>query len=745
MSALADVYTPWREDPACLRQRHVGREEQLRAIRAAIGALLQGEAPVHLYFFGPRGMGKSHLISLAHAEAAPLLAEHGVSLVVVPEDIPELGSTAAILARIAEIRAGPRWQRFGVRPAPPPPLQGPIVIFFEGLERQLRALPEQERRNLRASLDQARPVLLIGTGVTLSEPFTSRETAFYGAFSSWPVAPLHEEEAGHLLDQLAGPATTLEGWPARRRALITLSGGSPRTLVSLGGACARAPDAWASEQLYSVVQQFTAHYQLRFLDLSAQKQSIVELLAMAPRELTPTEIGELLGIGVSQASGQCQRLLDDGVVLSRSEGRATWYRLAEPLFRFWMEYRNAPWEETRVGWLGRLLEAVLAANDLVQMWLENPDPDLQGAVDEVLNRNQRRRLDAWNTLAERFRGAVQGKDGPERLKVLARIERSTPPLGALLRMVRSAGPGLRDVRAELTPYLERLDVGPVPVAWAFEDAILEGWLPREALKILLQRLNSSLGVKVAPRAVWDEVQRVVLSALNLTAPQGRSWVLDVEERVALARIPVLRASFLLQGKRTTHLPLLSPADILLYGADLIAVDWDLLLSAATRLSDVGLVTALLQVALRGRKLPLLPPCPDPARVATGPVEDWAQLLTRSLRERPERWPHALSWAATLGQASDPLFQDLRRELHGSMRVFADSPLLMGALSSALDLALLALGARAPTRLAALAEGLGEETPFYLRVDRALLLGGQIRHAGQARLYPELAEITRMFS
>ncbi len=709
MSALVDVYTPWREDPACLRQRHVGREEQLRTIRAAIDALVQGGVPIHLYFFGPRGMGKSHLISLAHSELAPLLADKGISVVIIPEDIPELGSAAAILARIAEIRAGPRWQRFGVRPTPPPPLQGPLVIFFEGLERQLRALPEQERRNLRATLDQARPVLLIGTGVTLSEPFISRETAFYGAFSSWPVAPLHEEEAGHLLDQLGGPATTLEGWPARREALITLSGGSPRTLVALGGACARSPESWASEQLYAVVQQLAAHHQLRFLDLSAQKQSIVELLAMAPRELSPTEIGEWLGIGVSQASGQCQRLQDDGVVLSRSEGRATWYRLAEPLFRFWLENCDAPWEQTRVGWLGRLLELALAP----------------GGAGSLLARHE----------------GPEGLEGGPQFAAQGRSD--TPPLQALLLEAKGMGSERAEERRALELRLVEHNASPVPVAWSFERAILEGEPPREAWMVLLQRLCPLLGVMVAPRPVWEEVWRVVQSALRQAASEDAPWALEGEERVALARIPVLRVASLL-GAPLPAGGSLSPSDILLYGADLIPVDWDLLLSASTRLADPGLSMALLQVALRDRTLPALPPCPTPTRAACGPAEDWARLLTRSLRERPERWPHAMSWAATLAQASDPLFHDLTDELHAALRVYPDSVLLAGAGSNRLDLALLALGARAPARLAALAEGLTEDDRLRLRVDRALLLGSQIRHAGQARLYPELAEITRLF-
>ena len=63
MSVRHDLYTPWREPVEQLRQRHVGRERLLTRLQQGLSALDRGQ-PAGLYLFGPRGVGKSHLLAL---------------------------------------------------------------------------------------------------------------------------------------------------------------------------------------------------------------------------------------------------------------------------------------------------------------------------------------------------------------------------------------------------------------------------------------------------------------------------------------------------------------------------------------------------------------------------------------------------------------------------------------------------------------------------------------------------------
>ena len=52
-----------------------------------------------------------------------------------------------------------------------------------------------------------------------------------------------------------------------------------------------------------------------------------------------------------------RRLAEEGVLKRREERGATWYSLAAPLFRFWLESRFDPWERTRIGLAISLIEA----------------------------------------------------------------------------------------------------------------------------------------------------------------------------------------------------------------------------------------------------------------------------------------------------------------------------------------------------------------------------------------------------
>ena len=144
--------------------------------------------------------------------------------------------------------------------------------------------------------------------------------------------------------------------------------GGARSFASPGGARARSspsavpavtpPTTGRPRTLCRVLYGFTAHYQLLFRDLPGQGQQLVELMALAPRALSPTEMSARLGMSPAQVSTIARRLLDNGVLRSRQEGRRSWYSLSEPLFRYWLEYRSAPWSQTRVGLIARLLEAL---------------------------------------------------------------------------------------------------------------------------------------------------------------------------------------------------------------------------------------------------------------------------------------------------------------------------------------------------------------------------------------------------
>jgi hypothetical protein len=237
------------------------------------------------------------------------------------------------------------------------------VLVIEGRDRRLTELGSDAggrelRQRIRAQWDQDNLLWVIGSGVELTTPLTDSKEPFFGWFHTEAILPLDDDDAARLLDPVAC-VTERPSWPARRAALVALAGGSPRVLVTLAETCADpdTPEA-ASEALLTAVERFTPHFQLRFRDLADQAQSVVDLLATAPREVSPGEIAERLGWEQATASKVAGRLHEDGVLSRRRSGAHVWYGISEPLLRFWIEYRTGPWTRTRVALAATLLEVV---------------------------------------------------------------------------------------------------------------------------------------------------------------------------------------------------------------------------------------------------------------------------------------------------------------------------------------------------------------------------------------------------
>ena len=726
-----DVYTPWREDLEALRARHVGRADVLEAISKGVAAHLAERSPLPLYVFGPRGSGKSHLLGLCAKELRPQVEAAGLKLLTVSEDIPELTSAEAVLARVRAAQERPGWMRWAQGPAAPQPVER-AVVFFEALDKHLIAMPEEQRRALRRLLERE-GLYVVATGCTLPDALTGKNNAFYGAFQAWPLGSLTDEEAVVLLEHVAGDAATgTATWPARCAALISLAGGSPRTLVALGAACGQAPDVWASEHLHTVVRQFTAHYQLRFKDLSPQTQQIVEQLSIAPRELTPTELSERLGFSASQASTLCRRLLEEGVVLDRQEGRHTWYRMGEPLFRFWYEYRTAPWEQTRIAWLGRMIEVVMSPVEMAVALLENPDEGIHEVIGQALQRSVKvGRVRA--ELVERFGQAMDRGDQPAACRVIQRwgMTGASPDETFVVRMAARTGWRNQMVRDALGPLLERAGATCLVAAWRFEELLDGGVAPKDAFLQLLDCLPS---VSKSPSAgPWFRLlDRVVARLDALPERRGQPWVLHASERRRLARAPFLRVAFLQRGKLPSHRALLSAEDVLAEVHRAPILDWSPLLSASVRVRSERLTQALLVAGLEMEPAPSLPHNFRPGEAElTDP-----SVFGRFLHRGGPASRHALaSWGATLAQLEEADWAVALKILTTASHEENLRALVWLATSG-----LAALGLRAPERLEEIQRGLLSTDAAFLELAGGAHTLVQQLEPGKGHLQPELQRL-----
>lgn len=710
-----DLYTPWREAEASLGARHVNRETELAAIEAGSEQLAAGQTPLPLYLFGPRGAGKSHLLALTRHRLA-----NRFTVALIPEDIATARKPERLLARV-EAQLSRVRRAAGRRE----------VVLLEGFDRHLQALGKQGRRALRRMLDEKPEQWWITTGVTLPPELTGKDEAFYGAFDPWPLEPLEPADAARLLDTLAdGEAPR---WVARRNTLVTVAGGNPRALVALGRACREHPSRWASDQLHAVIRDFTAHYQMRFRDLSPQAQQIVEILAEAPGEVTPSELAEALESTTSQMSVQANRLVDEGHLRQRSEGRQSFYRLAEPLFRYWLEYRTATWAETRTGWLSRLLEAMMSPVELADAWWEHPSGELRAAVVARMRPGDEAVSAAWRHLLQETREA----DVDQVKRAIGRAA-ELPPSPAWRALAARA------LEHDLGRALEAITIeGTAGRGWALNDladlaAVLrfEAHLrrrtasPRDGFLELIETLSRT----AEHLSTYD--REMLLNAVVAALGQhrrGGPWKLQRRERERLATVPGLRAYFAEHGRLPSHPPLIS--------ADDIAAVLQPNVPDAARLIVVAAVhdhAPLLQAAARafGEASDFtFPPCPTPATpLDRNSAEAVVDAANRTLGAGTGPLLHMLarvvvSWSASLAEVDEERFATLA----GYLKRAADAPLD----AEGDELALAVLATRSPTRFEALSNALGPR--WRDTCDDARRLARTLR-TSTGRLHPELERI-----
>lgn len=698
MTRLRNKYTVWREPVASLQSRHVGRNRLIERLRQAGSAWRRGGRPEPLYLYGPRGVGKSHLIALVRDE----LTRDGVGVCWVPEDIPAIGSAEELLNRIEAIA-----KTLHIASAP-------RVLVIEGFDKRLGELGPDgpgraAREQLRAAWDGRRDLWVIGTGNELPVALTDREEPFFGWLDVEPVEPLSEQESGLLLDRIVPLQThRLPHWGARRKALVALSGGSPRVLVSLAETCADMADAAsASDALLAAVDDFTPHYQGRFRDLSAQAQHIAELLAIVPTELNPTEIGNRLGLSPQAAATQTRRMAEDGVLLRREDGRSTWYRVAEPLFRYWFEYRTSPWDATRVGIASRLLEALFSADEIVDAWWRATNPE-----------------DAtWLLPAVRGSGRLA-----VRRRIATRIQALPPNAGRSsdLRPILAEAAEAGILPAVLWDFADDRDVVSAAV-----DCTDDPWLvPTLRLAATLGNTRSprtSFGAWIEqipekrPGGPWSLVDRLLFKSLQQTWGPGKPWTLTPSEQSKLARMPFVRGHLLLRGKLSSHRPVLDPSFV----ADAVRpADIDLgdVLVAGIRRRATDLVERVLVTRAPGSGA-RLHANPTPGQGC--PVRP--DLLVRWACEQaaqPAGLRVAITWARTLADVDDDVFQEFLTCIPPS----GPAPRID------IQVALVALGQARPDRLRALVPRLGDVA------DQMLMFAETLLESDGGHLHAELQRV-----
>ena len=366
MSAVSiSRFTPSTMPEDLLARLFVVRQPDLESLMKRVGDLGATPSPHHTLLVGPRGAGKTHLISLVYHRAKQLADAHKnarLRIAWLPEDPWTIVSYARLLAAILE-RVAPDTEvksadeaELDARLRSTSRKDGPVLVLMENVDQILDALGEVGQQKLRNLLQTESGVLIIGSTTRLDRSLSSHAAPFFGFFDTIRLEPFSPEEAREMLTALAREADNAElaerlsssGALARIHTIAHLAGGQPRLWALLGSALTVEELRDLAALLLSRFDDLTPYYQEQLARLSPLQRLVVAELAAADRPLPVKDIAERVGSDQRSVAKAVGDLAERGwlkpvstIFTELLDRRRTYYDLAEPLARLAFQIKES--------------------------------------------------------------------------------------------------------------------------------------------------------------------------------------------------------------------------------------------------------------------------------------------------------------------------------------------------------------------------------------------------------------------
>lgn len=362
MSSIA-CFTPSTMSAARLERLFTVRGPVLGSLMRRVAALGNTPSPHHTLLVGPRGAGKTHLISLVYHRSQALVdAGSHLQTAWLPEDPWAIVSYQHLLTAVLNITA-PRRRWRGTDEAELLSVltastqeHGPLLLLMENVDQVLRQIGPEGQQKLRHLLQTRSDVLVIGGTTRLDRNFSDQDQPLFGFFDTITLRPFTPEQAREMLTALArenhdevlaerlGSDTAL----ARLRTVTHLAGGQPRLWALLGSSLtAEGLDA-LGPLLLSRCDDLTPYYQEQLAHLPGQQRLVVAELASADRPLSVKDLAGAVGQDQRSVAKTLSDLSSRGwvtpvetVFADLLDRRRTYYELTDPLARLVFQIKES--------------------------------------------------------------------------------------------------------------------------------------------------------------------------------------------------------------------------------------------------------------------------------------------------------------------------------------------------------------------------------------------------------------------
>ncbi len=364
---LISVFTPSNTDPEVLERIFVQRHRLLEKIVDRLKrSMLTGDMH-HVLLIGPRGSGKTNMVTLAQHRLTRQKKLHDAMRVAWLGEDDTITGLIDLALGIADRLAATYPGEFDIdyrtryRGLPPDDAAEAILaeihqrlqhrfllLIMENLDAAFKGLGDQGQKRWRAFLQEKGRVATLATAQQLFDAVSDRDFPFWGFFDIHHLSPLSFEDARTLIrnisvendnQELVQFLDTADG-RYRIRSLHHLAGGNHRMYVLLSEFLTKESLDDLVAAFETLADELTPYFQERMRSLPAQQAKIVQCLAAATGATTVKEIAALTFIDERSCSKQLGELRNKRYVQSEKRGKESYYELSEPLMRLCLEVKN---------------------------------------------------------------------------------------------------------------------------------------------------------------------------------------------------------------------------------------------------------------------------------------------------------------------------------------------------------------------------------------------------------------------
>ena len=365
------LYTPSIQDPVVLEQLFVGRADIVQRIVDDVVRSVTTKAKHHHLIVGPRGIGKTHLLSIVF-HRLEALAVPGARYAWLREDpwgMRNMDHLLLAIARAVAHSAGAPELERGVDERPSEFLgrvagDGTIVLLAENLNEVFRRIGLEGQRQLRAFIQNESKLVIVGTTPSLFDAVTQHEGPFYGTLPTTKLDEFTVDEAQELLVKVANMrgdhklAEAIGSKLGRQRLKVIqhLAGGHPRLWMLFADSISLSSLDELVPLFLKVLDDLTPYYQARMQELEDQQEEIVFYFCQERGARTVKQLAKACGLAPNAASAQLGKLAEKGYVRkvewkglkTKVDKRTVYYELREPLMRLCLDVKESRGEPIKL-------------------------------------------------------------------------------------------------------------------------------------------------------------------------------------------------------------------------------------------------------------------------------------------------------------------------------------------------------------------------------------------------------------